>query len=221
MPRVLDSVVFFVTFALGTATLAACTHALVKRNEEVGAASRTAALTGANLILSTNNLTMPGYALSTASCGILVNALILFVHNFHIIPMSKFQRKIFFLTPLLLLLNTLLAIGSAVAVTYVGRNGRITAYLTLHGVHLPQSVFDSQASALGLAVYYWGKPYVKFMSIIPWAMIPFAIVTTYLAYKYWLIERPSAQHNREEEGGMAPVMSSISRDEKATTEHVA
>ena len=67
--------------------------------------------------------------------------------------MSDFQRKIFFLTPLFLLLNTLLAIGSAIAILIAARTGRLSVYLTLGSTRLPTSVFDNQAKALGLSVY--------------------------------------------------------------------
>jgi hypothetical protein len=67
--------------------------------------------------------------------------------------MTNFLRKIFFLTPLLLLLNTLLAFASAVAITYAARNGRLSVYATLGKTRLPTAAFDAQAKALGLSVY--------------------------------------------------------------------
>jgi len=66
--------------------------------------------------------------------------------------MTHFMRKIFFLTPMFLFLNTLLAIGSAIAISLAARNGRISVYATLGSTRLPTAVFDSQAKALGLSV---------------------------------------------------------------------
>jgi len=83
MHRAVDSIIFSITFGLGVFALAICTNALVQRNKELehanevsppGGKSRSRLeLTSVKLILSTNNLSMPGFACSTAATGIFVS----------------------------------------------------------------------------------------------------------------------------------------------------
>ncbi|KAK1920749.1 hypothetical protein DB88DRAFT_502683 [Papiliotrema laurentii] len=74
-----------------------------------------------------------------------INALVLFIHNLGVLPITNSLRRIFFLTPLLLLLNTPLAFASAIAMSVHATHGE---------THLPSAAFDARVRSVGLSVYY-------------------------------------------------------------------
>jgi hypothetical protein len=79
-----------------------------------------------------------------------VGTLILFIHSLHILPVTPFQRKIFFLSPLMLLINALLSFASGIAVTYLARHGTTTAVAYLGTTRIPDQIFRAQAKAAGV-----------------------------------------------------------------------
>ncbi|WVW82703.1 hypothetical protein I302_104714 [Kwoniella bestiolae CBS 10118] len=190
----IDSLIYLITCVLSTVCLAACGNSLHRRNVNVGEQSRAAATRGIRLILATNDLTAAGFALSVGAGGIAVGTLILFIHSLRLLPMTRFIRKIFFLSPLMLLLNTLLLIASGIAVTVLGRKGTASVEAYLGTTKLPEAVIRAQAKAQGAHLDYWANDYVKFMVASPWPVIPFALASLYFAYKAYNVEKPSAQH---------------------------
>ncbi|WWC89720.1 uncharacterized protein L201_004645 [Kwoniella dendrophila CBS 6074] len=189
----IDSAVYLITCILSTVCLAACSNSLHRRNINIGQQSRKSAAAGIRLILATNDLTGAGFALSVGAGGIAVGTLILFFYSLRILPMTRFIRKIFFLSPLMLLINTVLLFASAIAVTYLGRHGTTSIEAFIGNNKLPESVVRAQAKAQGVPLDYWSNDYVKFMVASPWPVIPFAIASIYFAYKAYKIERPGAQ----------------------------
>ncbi|WWD09766.1 hypothetical protein V865_007894 [Kwoniella europaea PYCC6329] len=195
----IDSLVYLITCILSTVCLAACGNSLHRRNANVGEQSRAAASRGITLILATNDLTAAGFALSVGAGGIAVGTLILFIHSLRLVPMTKFIRRIFFLSPLMLALNTLLLISSGIAVTYLGRQGTTSVEAFIGSTKLPESVIRAQAQAQGTHLDYWANNYVKFMVASPWPVIPFALASLFFAYRAYQVEKPSAQQHATSE----------------------
>ncbi|WVF67470.1 hypothetical protein IAT40_002226 [Kwoniella sp. CBS 6097] len=197
MPAAVHSLVYLASCVTATVCLAACANSLHQRNIHVGEQSRAAAARGIHLILSTNDLTGAGFALSVGAGGIAVGTLILLLHSLHLVPMSSFIRKIFFLSPLMLLINTILLFAAGIAVIVLARTGTTTAVAFIGAQRLPDSIVRAQSKASGIPLDYWSNGYVKFMAASPWPALVFAIPALWLAYKTYQIEKPSAQHRRE------------------------
>ncbi|OCF40127.1 hypothetical protein I317_06078 [Kwoniella heveanensis CBS 569] len=198
MPNIVHSLIYLASCVTSTVCLAACSNSLHRRNINVGEQSRASAAKGIKLILSTNDLTGAGFALSVGAGGIAVGTLILLVYSLHVFPVTSFQRKIFFLSPLMLFINTLLLIAGGIAVVVLARTGTTTAVAYLGTQRLPDSIVRAQAKAAGVPLDYWSNGYVKFMAASPWPALIFAIPATWLAYKAYQVEKPSAQRHREE-----------------------
>ena len=109
-------------------------------------------LTAVTLIIATNDISAAGYALSVGAGGIAVTSLILFVYSLGIIPLYPFFRRIFFLSPLMLTLNTLLVIASGIAVTVIGRNNSATAWAALGNFVVPEATLQQQLKASGVSL---------------------------------------------------------------------
>ncbi|KAK8843523.1 hypothetical protein IAR55_007183 [Kwoniella newhampshirensis] len=184
--RPFDIAVYFITFGLGVATLAAASNALVKRNHDVGYATRVAATRGVKLIVATNKLTQPGFALSTAASGTLLNALFLFCSSF---KYPHFARKLVWTVPILSTFYFIFMLATSIAVFYEAKTGHLTSYGTLNGIVLPQSILKANAAAVGLTDDFWGKGYVKFMAIICLPATVFAGITAVLSYGFYKRER--------------------------------
>ncbi|KAK4688827.1 hypothetical protein P7C73_g1279, partial [Tremellales sp. Uapishka_1] len=178
----LHRVVYFLSFALATTTVAAASHALVARNHDIGMASDAAATQGVHLILSTNALTQPGYVLTSAASGVLVNSLILLFNTF---KLPAFSRKHFILQPAFATFYFLFIFATSIVVTVRARTGHITIYATLGNIVLPPSIIEAQAAGLGLTFDFWGKGYVKFMAIGCWPATFFAFLTMLLAWQFF------------------------------------
>jgi hypothetical protein len=74
----------------------------------------------------------------------------LFLHSLELAPVPKFVRKIFFLSPLMLLINFILVIASGIAVTYLGRTGTASAAAYLGTARIPDSVLQAQIARSGI-----------------------------------------------------------------------
>ncbi|WVQ95151.1 hypothetical protein IAU59_002245 [Kwoniella sp. CBS 9459] len=197
MPATLHSLVYLASCITSTVCLAACSNSLHRRNHNIGEQSRAAAARGIRLILSTNDLTGAGFALSVGAGGIAVGTLILLLYSLHLVPLRPFMRKIFFLSPLMLLINTVLVLAAGIAVDVLARTGTTTAVAYIGNTRLPDSVFQAQAKASGVPLDYWLNGYVRFMAASPWPAFVFAIPALWLAYKAYQVEKPSAQLRRE------------------------
>ncbi|WWD19428.1 hypothetical protein CI109_103888 [Kwoniella shandongensis] len=209
--RPLDQAIYFITFGLATTTLAAASNALVRRNHDVGYATRVAAQRGVKLIVATNALTQPGYALSCAASGTLLNALTLFLISF---KLPHFMRKLAWTLPVLATFNFIFMLATTIAVFYQAKTGHLTSYGTLNGIVLPQSVLKASAASVGLTDDFWGKDYVKFMAIMG---IP--TTTAFLAYGFW--KREQAAMRAEHTSVPTYNNDSIAHvDEKGTTQHM-
>ncbi|WWC60763.1 uncharacterized protein I303_103339 [Kwoniella dejecticola CBS 10117] len=217
----IDSAIYLITCALSTVCLAACGNSLHRRNVNVGKQSAASLARGIRLILATNDLSGAGYALSVGAGGIAVGTLILFMYSLRILPMTQFIRRIFFLSPLMLAINTLLLTASGIAVTYLGRHGTTSIAAFVGTQQLPESVVRAQAKAQGVPLDYWSNDYVKFMVASPWPVIPFALASLYFAYRAYKVERPSAQTSgiAANENGVNRKMSGPT--DKPEIEHVA
>ncbi|ORY28161.1 hypothetical protein BCR39DRAFT_535825 [Naematelia encephala] len=197
VPRAIHSVLFFISFALATIVLAACSNALASKNRDFHHAKALVAAEGVKLSLSSIKLDAPGYALSVGAGSILINSLLLFFHTLNIMPMPLWQRRIFFLNPLFHVIGTLLSLAAGIAVLKVARHGMLSASATINGVPIPQSVLQAQSASVGLTPEFWAKGYVRFMAISTWPMLPFAVIATYLSIQYYKQERPAAYHARQ------------------------
>ncbi|WRT66640.1 uncharacterized protein IL334_003599 [Kwoniella shivajii] len=218
--RPLDMVIYFITFGLGVATVASTANALVRRNAEVGFATRAAATQGVKVIIATNALTQPGYALCSAASGVVVNSLTLLAFSFNI---PRPFRKLVWLLPIAALFNFIFMLATCIAVFYNAKTGHITAYGTLNGIVLPQSVLQANAKALGLSYYFWGKGYVKFMAIISVPTTLFSLLTAILAFTFWRREKSSrsqieANNISTRQNNASPTF--MNGEEKGTTQHI-
>jgi hypothetical protein len=81
-----------------------------------------------------------------------VTGLILFIYSLGIIPLYSFFRRIFFLSPLMLFLNTLLVFASGIAVTVIGRNNSATAWAALGSFVVPKATLQQQLAASGVSL---------------------------------------------------------------------
>ncbi|WWD19936.1 hypothetical protein CI109_104408 [Kwoniella shandongensis] len=189
--RTVELIVFGITFALAVTCLGAIGNALAKRNHEVGEATRLAATRGVYLIVATNRLVEPGYALCAATCSTIVNSLTLILLSFFKLPHAV--RKFLWIVPLFAVFNALFLIATCIPVFVAARTGHLTLWGRLGTVILPQSVLHQQAQALGLTDAFWGKGYVKFMAIISIPTTIFGIATAILAYGWWRREQREVQ----------------------------
>ncbi|WWC69119.1 uncharacterized protein I206_103055 [Kwoniella pini CBS 10737] len=217
----IDSIIYLITCALSVVCVAACGNSLHRRNINIGEQSAASLARGIRLILSTNDLSGAGYALSVGAGGIAVGTLILFLHSLRILPMTRFLRKIFFLSPLMLVINTLLVAASGIAVTYIGRHGTTSIAAFIGTNQLPESVVRAQAKAQGVPLDYWSNGYVKFMVASPWPVLPFALASTYLAYKAYKVERPSAQTSGIAANDIGVNRTVSGPNDKAEVQHIA
>jgi hypothetical protein len=84
--------------------------------------------------------------------GIAVGSLILLVYSMGIVPLYPFFRRIFFLSPLMLFINTLLVTASGIAVTIIGRTRSATAWAALGSFTVPQATLQQQLKASGVSL---------------------------------------------------------------------
>jgi hypothetical protein len=75
-----------------------------------------------------------------------VGSLILFLYSLHLQPVDRFSRKIFFLSPLLLTLNSLLMFGAAIPVTIFGRNRSAVVKGFIGSVQLPDATIKAAST---------------------------------------------------------------------------
>jgi hypothetical protein len=64
--------------------------------------------------------------------------------------MPNFARKIFFLSPLMLLINNILILAAGIAVNYIARTGVTEAHAYVGGRMIPDSLTAAQAKASGV-----------------------------------------------------------------------
>lgn len=116
------------------------------------------------LDINTDDLTNAGWALGVGAGGAAVSdstslqaprlwlmrtqvgSLILFLYSLHLQPVDRFSRKIFFLSPLMLALNTLLMFAAAFPVTVFGRNNSATVKGYIGNTQLPDSVIKAAST---------------------------------------------------------------------------
>ncbi|WVR09708.1 hypothetical protein IAU60_006784 [Kwoniella sp. DSM 27419] len=238
--RPLDMAVYFITFGLAVATVAATSNALVQRNRDIGDATRAAAAAGGEwgslehadpsvkVIISTNSLTQPGYALCATAGGTVVNALTLFFFSFKV---PAHFRKLIWLLPLAAVFNFVFLVATCIAVFHAAKNGELSLYGTLNGIVLPDSLLEANAAKLGLSNSYWGKGYVKFMAIVSVPTTLFALFvsgsgrnpadrqTAILAFFFWRRERSQSisQVGRVVTHDSAP---DLAEGEKGQSQHI-
>lgn len=102
------------------------------------------------LIITTKDLSGAGYALSVGAGGIAVGSLILLLYSMHLAPVTNFSRKTFFLSPLMLLINTLLVFAAGIAVTVIGRKGEAAVEGYVQGVKVPDATLQGLVRAGGV-----------------------------------------------------------------------
>ncbi|WVQ78632.1 hypothetical protein IAT38_000719 [Cryptococcus sp. DSM 104549] len=217
--RAIELVVFAITFALAVTTVGAVGSSLSKRNNEIGEATKLAATRNVKLIVATNGLTQPGYALCAAAGGVVVNTLTLLILSF---KMPKIARKLLWIVPAYAVFDALFMIATCIAVMYRAKTGHVTMYGTIGGIVLPVSTLKQQAAALGLVDSFWEKGYVKFMSIISIPTTVFAIATAVLAIG-WYRRQQRVASQPTQRGGFDTTYNNNSDapiDEKTRTEHV-
>ncbi|KAK8853508.1 hypothetical protein IAR55_004215 [Kwoniella newhampshirensis] len=208
--RAVELTTFIITFALAVTTLGAVGNALAKRNHEVGEATRLAAAARVHLIVATNQITQPGYALCAAACCTIVNTLTLIILS---IKIPVILRKFLWFVFLFAVFDALFLLATCIAVLYNAKRGHLTLYGTIGSLVLPQSVLKEQAASLGLTDAFWGKGYVRFMAIVSVPTTSFAISTAGLAYGWWRRER-SATHTQQSPSNNPGFPHVTSNDEK-------
>ncbi|ORY28162.1 hypothetical protein BCR39DRAFT_588852 [Naematelia encephala] len=180
MPQYVQLITYFLSFALGIVSFAACINSLVKRNHDFKQAENLAAGLGVDLHLSSSDLDDPSYALA-AGAGIVAGFSLLLLISQIICPKKQLKGALVLL-PIILLVGTLLVFGSAITVLRQARTGHLAIFASLHGFALPKDVIQEQAASLGLSLRYWDRSYVRFMAIAPWPLLPFALVASFFAF---------------------------------------
>lgn len=70
-------------------------------------------------------------------------------------------------------------------------------------------------------VISWDLGYIKFLVIIPWVCLPFAIIASYISFTTWRQEKPSAHHHQygHNANGSSPSEMTHVGDEKGQVVH--